>query len=43
MTVDHCNESSLEHILTQKFPKELDNGREFNGKIEKEFTLYKNN
>lgn len=43
MTVDHYNESCLEHILTQKLSKELGNERESSGKIEKEFILYKNN
>lgn len=43
MTVDHYNESWLEHILTQKLSKELGNERESSGKIEKEFILYKNN
>lgn len=33
MTVDHYNESWLEHILTQKYSKELGNEREFSGKI----------
>lgn len=43
MTVGHYNESSLGHIISQKFPKNLDNGKEFSGKMVKEFTLYKNN
>lgn len=34
MTVDHYNESWLEHILTQKLSKELGNERESSGKIE---------
>ena len=48
MIIDPNDELGLEHILIQKFPKKkkkknfLKRDNE-SGKIEKEFTLYKNN